>query len=161
MNVQRLDEHTIGLLDLNMVLCELLHQIVPSAEPGDDPAANARLFPSPTGGTEAEFDGEWRSYVEPGLRELFQSHLDIVKSDLSELPRGASDELYSLRIPVAHLEHWIGALNQARLALASRHDFGEKEMESSPPLNEARGLVLFQIHIYGLLLDWFLRELGY
>jgi uncharacterized protein DUF2017 len=161
MNVKRLDDRTVGVLGLDSILCELLHQIVPSADPGDDPNANSRIFASPSGGTEPEFDAEWRSYVEPGLRELFQSHLDVVTDDLRPLPRRPQEEPCSLAVPVAHLDHWLGALNQARLALASRYHLTEEEMESIPAIDDQRGVVLFQVHLYAFLQECFLRELGH
>src|SRR6476620_4343263 len=129
MNVKRLDEHTVGLLGLDSIFRELLHQIVPSADPGDDAAAKGRIFASPTAGKEPEFDAEWRSYVEPGLRELFQSHLDVVANDLRDLPRQPKEEPSMLAIPMGHLDHWLGALNQARLALASRYHLEEQDLE--------------------------------
>src|SRR3954447_13693243 len=126
MHVERIDEHTVGLFGLDPIFCELLHQIVPSADPGQDEAANSRLFSSPSGGTEPEFDADWRSYVEPGLRELFQSHLDVVKEDLRDLPRRPQERQCSGEFPLTRVEHWLGALNQARRALGSRYGLTEE-----------------------------------
>ena len=59
-----------------------------------------------------------------------------------------------------HLEAWIHALNQARLALAARHDFSERELEREIPAEgDDRAFALFQIHFYGLLQEFFLRQL--
>jgi hypothetical protein len=61
---------------------------------------------------------------------------------------------------VKHLEAWIHALNQARLALAARHEFAERELEREVPTEGGeRALALFQIHFYGLLQEFFLRQL--
>jgi hypothetical protein len=160
MHVERISEQTVGFLGLDPIFCELLHQIIPSADPGHDEAANRRLFSSPSGGTDPEFDSEWRSYVEPGLRELFQSHLEVVQQDLEDLPR-RPDGQCSVEFPMSHVEHWLGALNQARLALASRHNLTEEDMESIPSMTDPRGIILFQVHLYGFLQECLIRELDH
>ena len=52
-------------------------------------------------------------------------------------------------------------MNQARLSLAARFDFSEKEMEARvpPSLETVRELSLLQIHFYGFLQEFILREL--
>jgi hypothetical protein len=162
--ITRLDEQTISVGPLDLFCTELLHQIHLCADPEarDNEAARARLFPSPTRGADQEFDQDWRDYVEPGLAELFASNLDIIQKDLANFPpaRPAADH-HTLHLPIKHLEAWIHGLNQARLALAARYDFSEKEMEAEiPPNGDMRSLALFQVHFYGWLEECFLRVLG-
>jgi hypothetical protein len=61
---------------------------------------------------------------------------------------------------VKHLEAWIHALNQARLALSARFGFTERDMEDAIPIEgDQRALALFQVHFYGFLQECFLRQL--
>src|SRR4051794_38729359 len=107
MEIHRLDPQTVALTGLDPFACALLRQIVPSAAPGESSAARARLFSSPAAGAEPEFDEEWHEYVEPDLREYFQTNLSLVETDLAQLPPEGSEEIASLRIPVDHLDSWI------------------------------------------------------
>lgn len=149
----------ISLSGLDLFCCELLQQIAVSADPGEDVAARDRLFPSPTGHTDPQADEDWQSYVEPELRELFQSSLDVVRDDLVDFPADGASDYHTLRLPVAHLPHWINALNQARLTLAARYSVTDQEMEGVPLEGDTRALAVFQIHFYGLLQEYFLREI--
>ncbi|MDB6156166.1 MAG: hypothetical protein JWL90_4619 [Chthoniobacteraceae bacterium] len=160
MQVRRVNEKTVALTELNVFCCELLHQIGPNAQ-SDDPAARGRLFSSPTGGKEAEFEMDWHDYVQPELRQIFQSAVEVVENDLFAFPaEDADEEDVTLEIPVNHLEAWIHTLTQARLSLAARHDFQEDEiLRMFPADGSSRALALFQMDFYGFLLECFLREL--
>jgi hypothetical protein len=162
MRISRVDDEYIALTELDLLCCELLHQI-PTNAGTDDPAAVQRLFPMPTRGREPDFEEDWRSYVEPGLRQLFQSSLETIRDDLKNVsPAGDDDDdddTRTLRIPLKHVDAWIHGLNQARLALASRHEFSEEEMEQvMPQIGDDRALALFQVHFYGFLIECFLRQ---
>ena len=160
MLITRLDRNTVALSQLDRLCCELLQQIVSSAEPGDSEAARARLFSTPTGGREPEADRDWHEYVEPDLARLFQGALEIVQADLANFPPESRRQSPTLRIPVKNLEAWVHALNQARLAIAARHDFTERDMDARQPLvGDARARALFQVHFYGFLQECFLREM--
>lgn len=161
MTVTRIDEQTVAVSDLDLLGVELLHQIPVSAEPAESEAATERLYPSPTAGVDPSLDRDWRNYVEPGLRELFQSSLEIIANDLADFPGALPEEDYTLSLPLTHLEPWVHGLNQARLALAARYSFTEEEMEGRMPLDgDTRAFALFQVHFYGFLQECFLRELG-
>jgi hypothetical protein len=157
--IYRSDEQTVVIEDLDLFLCELLRKILESADPSGSENARRRLYSSPTQGTEPDFDEEWKEYVEPELREGFQSALDVVQGDLADLPEGDPDTYCTLHIPVEHLDGWIHALNQARLALGARHDVTDEDMENIPTGGDARALAIFQIHFYGYLQERFLHEL--
>ena len=160
MHVHRLDRDTMELGDMEPLCCELLSQIVPSADVSDDPAAHRRLYSSPTEGHEPDFEQDWKSYVEPDLRDLFRNAQEIVQDDLRDFSPPASDAHGTVHIPLKHLEAWIHTLNQARLAIAARHDFTEKDMETrAAVVGDARSLALFQIHFYGFLQECFLQQL--
>ncbi len=159
MKISRVDEQTVVLDEIDSVIADLLQKIPSSADPAGSEAASARLFPQPTGGRERQADEDWREYVEPDLRELFRDAVGVVEDDLKNLapPNTVPRDLL---LPVKHLEAWIHALNQARLTLAARHDFTEEELERDLSFEGGpRSFILFQIHFYGLLQEFFLRQL--
>jgi hypothetical protein len=158
MQLARIDPQTVALTRLDPFVCGLLRQIVPSASPGDHPAARARIYSSPTGGAEPEFEADWQEYVEPDLREHFETSRSLVERDLATLELPPEEEFASLHIPVAHLDSWISALNQARLVLAEQHNVTESDMQRELTLGDTRGFALFQIEFYGELQFWFIRE---
>ncbi len=160
MKIHRLDAKTLALEEIDSVIGELLRQIPASADPDGSEAATARLFPTPTGGRDPREDADWRELVEPGLRELFLDAVGVVQDDLKKFPASPDAEVHTLRLPVKHLDAWIHALNQARLALAARHGFTDRELEREVPMeSDKRAFVLFQVHFYGLLEEFFLRQL--
>lgn len=160
MTLRRVDSDNVALGPLDPFAIDLLRQIGGCAR-DDDPAAQTRLFPSPTHGAERQLDRDWKSYVEPDLRRLFQSSLEVIEQDLGTCVSGSSAKGRTLRLPVAHLDGWVHGLNQARLAIVARHRFSTSELEGDVPLEgDQRALALFQTHFYGFLQECFLRELG-
>lgn len=161
MQLSRPDPETLLLSDLDALLIDLLRRISRSADPSDSDAARARLFSAPTHDAEdANLLDDWSHYVEPELAQLFQSTLQVIDADLRELKASKSGGRGTLAIPVAHLEQWVHGLNQARLALAARHDFGDEDMEHPlPKAGDDRAFALLQMRFYGLLQEIFLREL--
>ena len=160
MLISRLDQDTVAITKLDRTCCELLTQIVSSADPGDSDAARARIFSTPTHGREPGADRDWHEYVEPDLARLFQGALEIVQADLAEFPPDNRRREHTLHLPVKNLEAWIHALNQARLAIAARYDFTEEDMDAPLSLiSDARTMALFQMHFYGFLQECFLRQL--
>ena len=160
MTIRRPDLETVELDPLNSTIHELLQRIVPSAA-SDDPAVEARLFPAPSGGADHGLDSDWKSYVEPDLRQLFQSSLETIAEDLAPLAPPRSKGPDTLRLPVSHLEAWIHGLNQARLAIVARHGLTERELENAVAVeDEGRAFAILQTHFYAVLQQAFLSELG-
>ena len=172
---------TVVFDEIEPFFVELLRRLPVSADPASDPAARERLFSEPmTAGEDAEeFNADWREYVEPELRDLFRSAREIVQEDLGKLPpaaggsaEAAADALdpsafaptrHKVEIPPRHLEAWLSVLNQARLVIAARRGFAEREMDEKlpfPPLSE-RDLDLFRVHFYDFLQQVILREMGF
>jgi len=85
----------IELSELDPFLAELLRQIPASADPGGVSAAEQRLFSRPTAGKETDICSEWKMYVEPELRRLFQTATQTVVADL-ERQRKKFGESYSV-----------------------------------------------------------------
>ncbi|PYL60350.1 MAG: hypothetical protein DMF31_04765 [Verrucomicrobia bacterium] len=101
----------IELSELDPFLAELLRQIPTSADPGGVPAAEQRIFSSPSNGKETEICAEWKTYVEPELRRLFQTATETVATDLQQL--NGNEKSFAnrtLRIPSKHADAWLSAL---------------------------------------------------
>jgi hypothetical protein len=152
----------IEISELDPFLAELLRQIPASANPDGAPAAEQRLFSVPTTGKDAEICAEWKMYVEPELRRLFQSATETVAGDLEQL--NGNEKTFAnrtLRIPTKHSDAWLSALNQARLAIAAKNNFTENELNDHfrSPIGSRRDLSLFQVNFYGFLQEFILREL--
>ena len=162
MRIERLNSSTLALTRIDPFVAEMLRRIGRSVDTGGSGAVERRLFPPPVEpGDELEFAEDWKSYVEPDLRELFRTAVETVEADLAPLVGDAPEFPASLRIPVKHLSAWINALNQARLTLAARYDVTEEDMEADvPELGDERAMALLLIHFYGYLQELFLREVG-
>ena len=153
---------TLELSELDPFLAELLRQIPESTKTEGCEAAEQRLFSAPTDEEETELRSEWKTYVEPELRRLFQSATETVQADLRPL-NGSTKRFANctLRIPIKHAEAWLNALNQARLAIAAKYGFTERELGDHyrSPIGSRRDLGLFQVNFYGFLQEFILHEL--
>ncbi len=158
----RRSKNQIEISELDPFLAELLRQIPASAKPDGAPIAEERLFSPPSNGADTEFRAEWKLYVEPELRRLFETATQTVSADLQQL-NGTEKSLANrtLRIPGKHADAWLSALNQARLMLAAKNDFTEAELNDHfrSPIGTRRDLSLFQINFYGFLQEFILREM--
>ncbi len=136
---------------------ELLRVLPACAEPEDD-AARKRIFSPPTiqPDADAEANSEWSEYVEPGLRELFKSHTDIVAADLAAMK--GEGEAATLRIPTEHGRAWIHTFNQARLALGARHGVTEDDTAGRTEPGGEKAFALMQIDFYATLLGLLLSR---
>jgi hypothetical protein len=153
------DSGAIVLSSVDEPILDLLQRIVPSADPGGDRNALDRLYSSPTAGADPDFDDEWRDLVGSGLREEFASAQDVVLRDLAAITNVPGMDGQEIRIAADHLDAWVNTLNQARLALAARHNFTDRDIESGPTENHPHAFPLLQIHIYGILQERFIHEL--
>ncbi|MGZ5537078.1 MAG: DUF2017 family protein [Chthoniobacterales bacterium] len=161
MEIRRQDD-VLELSELDPFLAELLRQIPESTNPEDNDAARDRLFCLPADSSEKEMCKEWKQYVQPELRRLFQTATETVAADLKPL-NGKSKPFANctLRIPTEHAEAWLNALNQARLVIASKYGFTEGELcdHYRSPIGSRRDLGLFQVNFYGFLQEFILHEM--
>jgi hypothetical protein len=162
MEIRRRNAH-IEISELDPFLVELLRQIPASADPAGVAAAEQRLFTSPTARSESEMCAEWKTYVEPELRRLFETATQTVAQDLQQL--NGNEKLLAnrtLRIPSKNADAWLSALNQARLVIAAKNNFTETELNDHcrSPIGSRRDLSLFQVNFYGFLQEFILRELA-
>ena len=151
---------TLRISDLDPFLAELLRQIPPSANPEGAPGAEARLFSQPS--SQKEICAEWKSYVEPELRRLFQSATETVAADLTQLNGNEKSLRHrTLRIPFQNADAWLSALNQARLVIVEKYKFSDTELNDHDrfPIGSRRDLGLFQVNFYGFLQEFILREM--
>jgi len=153
----------IEISELDPFLAELLRQIPASTNPDGVPAAEERIFSPPTNGKETEICAEWKLYVQPELRRLFQTATETVVADLEQL--NGNEKKFAnrtLRIPSKHADAWLNALNQARLVIAAKYRFTDGELSDQfrSPIGSRRDLSLFQVNFYGFLQEFILRELG-
>jgi hypothetical protein len=160
MEFRRKDD-VLELSDLDPFLAELLRQIPASTKYDDAAAAERRIFSEPAQPNEKEICAEWKLYVQPELRRLFESATETVAIDLQQL--NGSEKPFAnstLRIPTEHAEAWLNALNQARLVIAAKNDFNEGELcdHYRSPIGSRRDLSLFQVNFYGFLQEFILRE---
>ena len=75
-------KNQIEISELDPFLAELLRQIPASANTEGTAAAEQRIFSPPVNGKETELCAEWKMYVEPELRRLFQTATQTVGADL-------------------------------------------------------------------------------
>lgn len=156
MHITRIDSNTLEIGGITPGFAELLLQIPVRARIAD-PQVQARLYSTPTHGAEPECDQDWREHVEPDLREYFRSASDMVQEDLSRLVPSPEGGMTSLRLSLQRLNAWIHTLNQARLALAARHDLTEAVMErQSKPRDEDAAMALIIVDMYAEILGIFI-----
>ncbi len=165
---------------------DILRGLPADADPGDHPAARARLFSTPMTGADDgdEFVDDWQRLVVPEIKDLFLSAREIVTGDLAALPTSGLPpteadsagygELFnpvafvpsehSLTIPGDHLEAWLRVLNQARLVLGARRGFDEKAMHRErpfPPFHAPHERDMFKINFYDDIQQLLMQEMGY
>ncbi len=141
--------------EIDPLIAELLGILPQCAAPEDD-AARQRIFSTPTAGQDTAADEDWHEYVEPDLRELFQSHTDTVAADLATMDR--QGDLFTLTIPLENGRAWVHTLNQARLALAARHGLTEGDTEGRHRLDGEKGFAVMQIDFYAMILSLLLSR---
>ncbi len=152
MTIRRVKGGRIEFARIEPVEGELLKQVPGAAEPEDNPRALARLFPKPAGDAEVVLAEDWQELVKPELEHVFFSARRVVENDLTSMEAKRGGVAF-LSIPVTHAESWLNALNQARLVLAAKHDFTDRELSRyEPPASfSRRDLVLLQVNFYAAI----------
>jgi hypothetical protein len=145
MKIELLLEQGLRLSEVSREQLQLFLQLPLHADPADCPEAESRLHQAPLSDPQDEddrgFNSDWRDQVLPDLQSEFNDQLDTVNEDLKAATQSAGeDDLpeFAFEIPFAHIDHWYGALNQARLVMNERYRFPEVENEEtmSDYLNE-------------------------
>ena len=141
--------------EMEALIVELLRGLAACADP-DDEASRHRIFSSPTGGADAKADREWREEIEPEMRELFQSHVDVVAADVAAIQQ--EGDSFALAIPAKNARAWIHTLNQARLALGARHGVTDDDTAGRRRPRGPKAFAIMQIDFYGMLLSALLEH---
>ena len=139
--------------EMEPLIVELLQGLPACADPGDD-AARGRIFSAPTAGADPQADREWSEEVEPEMRELFNSHVEVVAADLAAIIQVGKKS--TLGIPEGHARAWIHTLNQARLALGARHGVTDDDTAGRRQPRGPKAFAIMQIDFYGMLLSMLL-----
>lgn len=137
----------------------MLFRELPGIANSQGEEANERIYQTPTGGKDEDVDSEWKDTVEPELRELFSSAIDLVVEDLAGLKTNEETGL-GFRIPTDHTEPWMHTLNRARLVLGAEWDVTEDDMDSgfsTTASDPERTMAIVKIDFYGMLLKFFVR----
>ena len=75
----------LEICEVDPFLAELLRQIPESTRTDGAEAAQQRLFSAPAQPEERDICAEWKDYVEPELRRIFQTATETVAADLKQL----------------------------------------------------------------------------
>ena len=138
------------------ILCSIREPV----ESGD-PLVESRLFPQPSEDADEEnLLDDWKSLVEPDLHDNFLAARESVAADLRSAQRNSDGSLH-FTIPRSHIDNWLSALNQSRLALAEIHQFTDSDLSRAPgDLDDPRELALMKMGIYGSLQEWLVAISG-
>jgi len=156
-SVKILSDGALGFEGLGEQLYQILCTICEPSECGDA-RVDSRFFPDPS--SSGEIDAlleDWKAFVVPDLHSGFQSARAAVTADLRGAEKG-EDGLMRFRIPARHINFWVSALTQARLALSELHSLTEADMQRAPSdFDDPREFVLLRFGIYGMMLEWLVR----
>ena len=141
-------------------IARLLNQITLCSDPEPESKAAERLYSNPS--EDAELNADWKDYVHPDLKQIFESANDVVNGDLAGIQQTTKGETpeFALRIPLSHAESWLSSLNQARLALGATFDITESDMGQGPKtISTERELAVFQIDLYAFLQECLVQRI--
>lgn len=158
MNIRPTEDGGVEVGEIDPFFAMLIREL-PGIACSDDEKTEARIYQSPTNGADEDADSEWKDSVEPELRELFSSALDLVVENLAAM-KETEDAALVLQIPASHVDAWMHTLNRARLSLAAQWDIDEHDMDGSQPSRNSdpeRSMALIKIEVYGMLLEFLVR----
>lgn len=104
---------------------------------------------------------DWREWVLPDLREGFQQHLRTVAAAIEAAAKEDFSQPGTVVIPHDAFFDWYAALNQARLALETKYQFGQKPRIETGDTPTKREAAHFRSQFYSFLQSHMLdRGLG-
>lgn len=109
----------------------------------------SRLYPDPvTSDGPDDLREDWREHIQPELERLFAGSREIVAKDIGGL-KPSHGELRVI-VPTAHGEAWLNVLNQARLIIAEKNGFTERDFQHRelPDFSTQRGMDLLRMDFY-------------
>jgi hypothetical protein len=161
MLIRKSKNKAIEFSRIEQIEAELLKQVPACCELDEGSDAESRIFPAPANATEPDLLRDWEEYVRPELRHLFRSAKETVEADLESLKMKVG-RLGRFVVPLEHGESWLNALNQARLILAAKFEFSERELSAFdlPRTFSQRELVLHQINFYAAIQERIIEMLN-
>jgi hypothetical protein len=141
----------------------LLSSVAVAADTSGHEKARQRLFPdrATTEGEDTTGAGDWKEFVVPGLERAFKDAVEVVNGDLAAVERTVvgGEEIFRVKVPVDHTEHWYSALNQARLVLTEKYDLpaSEDEFLDASAVFDDRWLAGAQSHLYAVIQTFLLE----
>jgi hypothetical protein len=161
MLIRKSKNKAIEFSRIEQIEAELLKQVPACCELDEGSDAESRIFPAPANATEPDLLRDWEEYVRPELRHLFRSAKETVETDLESLKMKVG-RLGRFVVPLEHGESWLNALNQARLILAAKFEFSERELSAFdlPRTFSQRELVLHQINFYAAIQERIIEMLN-
>lgn len=156
MRIDRQPDGSFLLSEVDPPFDHVLRSIPACADTADNDAASGRIYPNPVSGKgSGELCNEWREFVEPELRHLFEDAMATVEADLEQL----SEVNTTVAVPARHVDAWLNALNQARLALAARFEITEEDLDRRPrQIETERDFAVFEIDFFAFIQENLLQE---
>lgn len=99
---------------------------------------------------------DWSEWVLPDLREGFEQHLLTVAAAIEAARKGGINKRGVVVVPKAQLFDWYAALNQARLAMEAKYQFGSKPPRETGDGATERGAAYFRSQFYSFLQSYML-----
>jgi len=98
--------------------------------------------------TDPDVAPDWKDYIIPDLEEGFASDVQHVATAIASARLESGGGPGPLWITRDHAFHWYSALNQARLAIEERFQFGPEEDVDPDDLTLARRAAFIRTEIY-------------
>ena len=185
MRLSLLPDGIISFTQMHPLEANALLSIPQNADPTEIPEAEDRLYPRPL--DEASRDDvdpieaiateeDWKEFVVPELRELFDGSMERVKESLKQLGPAPQEELeddeeeedqdddeksphanFALKISTEIAEDWYRAMNQARLVMSQKSLWIDGKGNLHGPLISQIHYEIYA-HIQGWLVEYVLSE---
>ena len=192
MRLSLLPDGIISFTQMHSLEANALLSIPQNADPTEIPEAEDRLYPRPLDeSSKSDVDPmeaigteeDWKEYVVPELRELFDGSMERVKESLKQLGPAPQEEVeeeeddegeddndndndndkkashahFALRISTEIAEDWYRAMNQARLVMSQKSLWIDGKGNLHGPLISQIHYEIYA-HIQGWLVEYVLSE---
>ena len=182
MHLSLLPDGNISFTRMHPLEANALLSIPQNADPTEIPEAEERLYPSPMEeSTKSDLDAievitteeDWREFVVPELRELFDGSMERVRESLKQLGPAPQEEIdedeekdadeqsevpnFALKISTEIAEDWYRAMNQARLVMSQKSLWIDSKGNLHGPLISQIHYEIYA-HIQGWLVEYVLSE---
>ncbi len=186
MRLSLLPDGIISFTQMHPLEANALLSIPQNADPTEIPEAEDRLYPRPLDeSSRGDVDPieaiateeDWKEFVVPELRELFDGSMERVKESLKQLGPASQEEMgeneedeedddtekksshanFALKISTEIAEDWFRAMNQARLVMSQKSLWIDGKGNLHGPLISQIHYEIYA-HIQGWLVEYVLSE---